>query len=177
MNRVILDIPPDVHRAALDHLLPKKVLVERAAFVFARFERGPAETVFRYVDWVAVTSDGTDYESAQHLVLSDATRAAVIKRAHDLGASLVEFHSHVGPWPATFSLSDKAGFEEFVPHVWWRLKGKPYAAVVVAQSGFDALCWLDGPREPRPLSALRVGGHDLAPTALTFDHWREVGNG
>src|SRR6266487_1407438 len=107
--------------------------------------------------------------------LADETRAQVIKRAHDLGASMVEFHSHPYPWPARFSESDRVGLEEFVPHVWWRLKGRPYAAVVVAPSGFDGLVWMTSPDRPEQLDGIACGDRLLRPTGLTLRHWHDDG--
>ena len=78
--------------------------------------------------------------------LTDEARIGLIKRAHVLQASLAEFHSHLSPWPAAFSLSDRMGLKETVPHMRWRLKRRPYLAVVVAPSGFDALVWSRDPK-------------------------------
>ena len=55
-----------------------------------------------------------------------------------MGASLVEMHSHIGPWPAGFSYADRLGLQETVPHMWWRLKKRPYLALVVTNCSFDA---------------------------------------
>jgi hypothetical protein len=95
------------------------------------------------------------------------TRASIIKRAHDLGTSVIEFHSHTGPWPAQFSPSDWSGFEETVPHMWWRLKGLPYGAVVVAHGGFDGFAWLHDANTPTRLAGIEVGIRCLRPTRLS----------
>jgi hypothetical protein len=167
MNSVLLHLPRDVHEALWRHLLPPQGGAEEAAFVFARLIEATGGRTFEYLEWLPVRPDGFASHSGFHLELSDATRAAVIKRAHDLRASLIEFHSHDGPWPAGFSASDCAGFEEFVPHVWWRLRRRPYAAVVVASTGFDALVWLDAPDAPTRLDAIVVDGDRLEPTRLS----------
>ena len=86
------------------------------------------DQIFEYIEWYAVPADGFSVCNEYHFELTDEVRAQVIKRAHDLGASIAEVHSHHGPWPAAFSPSDQLGFREFVPHVWWRLKGRPYLA-------------------------------------------------
>ena len=164
---VRLHLPSDVHRALWQHLLPRTHGAEDVAFLFASASEEGAVHTFEYIDWSPVPPQGFASRSAYHLELSDKTRAAVIKRAHDLGASLVEFHSHRGKWPAHFSLSDWDGFEEFVPHVLWRLKGRPYAAVVVTATGFDALVWLKTADAPTRLDALLAGGQVLSPTRLS----------
>ena len=161
---MLLHLPREAHETLLTHLLPMQNRAEEAAFVFAR----PAETTGRrtleHVEWSPVPPEGFASRSRFHFELSDATRAAVIKRAHDLRASLIEFHSHHGPWPAEFSASDWAGFEEFVPHVRWRLRGRPYAAVVVTLTGFDAFVWSDVAHAPARLEAIIVDGQRLEPT-------------
>jgi len=88
-------------------------------------------------------------------------------RAHQLGCCLIEWHSHCGSWPAEFSLSDRMGLKEFVPHVRWRLDSRPYAAIVVANGSFDALAWTDdGP--PQRLSIMITDrGERLDPTCLS----------
>jgi hypothetical protein len=96
----------------------------------------------------------------------------LIKRAHDLGTCLVEFHSHLGHGPAAFSWSDVTGLADFVPHVRWRLKGRPYAAVVVTKNSFDALAWVTPSPDPDSLEGILVG-HDLKrPTNRSLTSWR-----
>lgn len=167
MSDVRLQLPAEIRAALWQHLLPDEHGPEEAAFVFARHSAENAIHSFQHVEWFPVLPEGFASRSAFHLELSDETRAAVIKRAHDLGASVVEFHSHRGDWPACFSPSDWSGFEEFLPHVWWRLKGRPYAAVVVASTGFDALVWLEGPTTATRLDALVADAQLLTPTGLS----------
>jgi hypothetical protein len=167
MMRTVLELPGDVHEALWEHLLAEEADAEEAAFVFAPYEVDSGTGIFRCVEWFPVPPEGFMSRSPFHFELSDRTRAAVIKRAHDLNASLVEFHSHTGPWPAKFSPSDWAGFIEFVPHVWWRLKGRPYAAVVVATASFDGLVWRTRPDTPVRLDGILVDGLLVEPTRLS----------
>lgn len=165
----VLRLPSSVYHDLRTHLLPRSSKNEQAAFVYARAHvNDQGDTVFQYVDWHVLTEDDFVVHRPDHLELRDETRARVIKQAHDLGVSLVEFHSHPSNFPAEFSFSDMAGFDDFVPHVWWRLKGKPYAAVVVAPSGFDALSWLTSPHEPTSLQAIQLESRDLRATGLTL---------
>lgn len=166
-DRVLLAMPADVHRAIWGHLFSDRRGREEAAFLFARQETSNGEAVFRHVEWVAVPTEGFEFRSSAHFELTDAMRATVIKRAHDLGLSLVELHSHIGHWPAAFSLSDTEGFREFVPHVWWRLKSRPYLAVVVAPTGFDGFAWITGPGKPQALDGILVGAELLPATGLS----------
>lgn len=166
-DRIHLSVPHRVLEKVWDHLLPDRADSEEAAFIFVRREDMEGRIAFRCVDWYPVPLDGFVIHSRYHIELTDETRAKVIKRAHDLGASLVEFHSHMGSALAKFSPSDLAGFNEFVPHAWWRLKGRPYIALVVSKSSFDALVWLSDPNLPQRLDGLVVGETLLVPTQLS----------
>jgi hypothetical protein len=148
------------------HLLPPRHKVEEAAFAFAERVR-EGDLLFRAVEWHAVPPEGFVSRSAYHMELTDETRAHAIKRAHDLGASLVELHSHLWPAPPRFSPTDQDGFHEFVPHVWWRLKAKPYFAIVLSVGGFDGLAWTDNPLSPFRLNGLLTGDGLLEPTPIS----------
>lgn len=150
------------------HLLPPDNVLEQAAFGFARVESVEDQLLLRLMEWLPVKRDGFDVQSEAYLKLRDGMSGHVIKRAHDLGCSLIEFHSHMGHWPAMFSPSDLHGFEEFVPHVWWRLKGRPYAAIVVTDAGFDGLAWADSPNTPIALDALTTPHKTQKASRLTI---------
>jgi ThiF family len=167
MMRIVLELTEEVYGALSRHLLSTPGGNEEAAFVLARQEVRNGVNTLRCVECSPVPPEGFTSRSPFHFELADETRAAVIKRAHDLGASIVEFHSHTGPWPPKFSPSDWAGFEEFVPHVWWRLKGRPYSAVVVSPLGFDAFVWLTAPDAPARLDAILADERVLEPSGLS----------
>lgn len=164
---VIIEFSRDVHQNLWSHLLPKIEAVEQAAFVFATYEDQNTTKKFKCIDWYAVPPEGFVTRSKYYLELTDGTRAYVIKRAHDLKASLIEFHSHTSHWQAQFSASDLSGFEDFVPHVWWRLKDRPYASVVVTKSGFDAFAWIKDPKQPEYLEGIMVDDKLFKPTKLS----------
>lgn len=164
-SEALLQLPALVHRELIRHLLREPNGDEQAAFVFAQYSA--IDNTFHFAEWLAVPPEDFAVQLPYHFELTDATRASIIKRAHDLGASVVELHSHTGQWPARFSPSDWAGFEEIVPHMWWRLKGRPYAAVVVARSGFDGFAWLQDARAPSRLGGINVEGQRLRPTRLS----------
>ncbi len=151
----------------MHHLLPESSQAEEVAFVFTSLSQSRTALEMKYVEWDPVSPNGFAAHSGAYIELTDEARAGVIKRAHDLGAGLVEFHSHLYSREISFSSSDLQGLREFVPHVMWRLKGKPYAAVVVGRSGFDALVWQVASR-PETLAELRVGRSVLKPTGLTL---------
>lgn len=127
---------------------------EQVGFFLAEAQRD--QRVFLLREWRPVPPEGLEHQSDVHVSLTDEMRAEVIKWAWDSGLSLVEAHSH-GKWgPAKFSGSDLWGFEDWVPHLWWRLRGRPYAALVTADDTFDAIAWIDGPRGPEQVEALVV---------------------
>lgn len=151
-----------------DHLLPERMAAEAAAFLFARTEDGGAGLHFHMVDWYPVPLEGFVTRSLYFLELSDETRGLVIKKAHDLGCSLIEVHSHAGNYPAQFSASDKSGFGEFVPHVLWRLKGRPYGAIVMARNSIDGLAWRKVSAPLQVEAIVLSDGQDIDATRLTL---------
>lgn len=155
----------------LAHLLPVDSENEQAAFLFVRAARSDHQVIFEVAETQKLGLGDFAVQQSDYLEMSDATRAALIKRAHDLDTSLVELHSHPGPWPAGFSSADREGLKETVPHMWWRLKKRPYLAIVVARSGFDALLWLDSPKTPRPLDGVLAGDRLLKPTNFSLGGW------
>ena len=166
--RIVLKLPDGMYEDLLDHLLPRDSSYEQAAFLFAVPQRTEDAVVLNTVDSAKLVTADFAVQAVDYLELADSTRARLIKRAHDLDASLVEMHSHPGPWNAGFSRSDLLGLSETVPHMWWRLKKRPYAAIVVAPSGFDAMVWLDSPELPRALDCLAAGSRMLRPTNVTI---------
>ncbi len=140
--------------------------VEEVAFLFTEPESTPG--ILRACEIHRVPADGFEYQSDVHVSLTDDTRAYVIARAWAIGGGLVEAHSH-RYGPAMFSPSDLFGFTDWVPHVRWRLHGRPYLALVLAPDGFDALVWGGPSGGVSPLGALLVDGQDpRRPTGLTY---------
>ena len=168
MGRILLRLPDGVYEKVWAHLLGGSQEPESAGFIFVvPGSQDDDIKVFEYVEWYPVPPDGFVERSWYHLELTDEIRARVIKRSHDLGASIVEFHSHAGSQPAAFSPTDHRGFREFVPHVWWRLGKKPYFAVVVTQNDFDGLAWILDPKKPQHIDGIAVADKVLKPTRLS----------
>lgn len=141
---------------------------EQGAFLFCRHSVSGAGHLFACEDWSALERADYEVQAGDYLELTDAARARIIKQAHDRGLCLVESHSHPGPYPAAFSWSDLTGLAEFVPHVRWRLRGRPYAALVFAQSGFDGFVWTEAGSMPQQLLAIETENGRLAATGLTL---------
>lgn len=169
--KTILKVPAHLYEEVLAHLLPPDSEKEQAVFLFLRESRSAEQVTFEAEEAVKLRDRDFEVQEADYLELADDTRARLIKRAHDSQTSLLEMHSHPGPWQAGFSASDRLGLKETVPHMWWRLKKRPYLAIVVAASGFDALVWLDNPKRPRQLDALVAGDRTLKPTNYSLGGW------
>lgn len=169
--KTILEIPAVPFRALCAHLLPERGLCEEAAFLFVDVVQGASERRMRSLGMRLLEPDDFLDRRPDYLEMTDETRALLIKEAHDRGASLVEFHSHVGMWPGEFSLSDIRGLKETVPNLWWRLKGRPYAAVVVSRSGIDALAWFASPNKPTTLDEIHVAAEVIRPAHSALEEW------
>lgn len=166
--KTVLNLGDDAYDSLRKHLFPPGTSVEQAAFLFANAGRTDHAVRFDVVDAIHLNPRDFDEQDIGYLELSDAARASVIKRAHDLGTSLVEVHCHPGPFEAAFSPTDLTGLGETVPHMWWRLHKRPYVALVMALNGFDALVWLDDPQTPRKLDYMVAGSRILNPTNKTI---------
>jgi hypothetical protein len=159
------------YRDIARHLLQDSV--EQVAFVFARPAPTPTGIIFEAGDYYLVPPEDFAFQSAFHVSLTDGALARIIKMAWDRREALVEIHSHTNPeYAAAFSPSDLVGLEEIVPHVWWRLKGQPYLAMVIGPTGFDALVWRLDPHTPEALTLLRIGRRSRQPTGITLARLR-----
>jgi len=152
-----------------NHLLPEEDQREHAAFMFAEFMEKP-EYPNLLVHELLLVKEGSFVEQKQdYLELSDEIRLQVIKKAHNTGLALIELHSHPfpGKWAASFSLADMTGLSETVPNMLWRLPNRPYTAIVVAPTGFDALIWSE-PGKADGIECLIVDQKKLTPTNYTI---------
>lgn len=148
------------------HLIGEEI--EDAAFAYVRLSESENAYNFEFLDLDPVTEDEYESRSEYHLNVSEATWASAIKHAHDLQASLVEFHSHSGLGAVSFSESDFWGFKDFVPHIMWRLDDRPYLAIVMNETSYDGLVWMKDPQTPQQLSGIIVGNRILEPTNLSL---------
>mgnify|MGYP001100758036 CR=1 FL=1 len=146
-------IPKKIYNNICKYLIPKKPKSEKVAFIFATVSR---------------VNDAIQFQSLGYVELKDEMRPKIIKMAFDLDVSIIELHSHPYQIPASFSYSDFQGFDDFVPHVWWRLNGKPYVAMVFSPFDFDALVWIDSPKTPQQLTEIIVGKNHFFPNELSL---------
>ena len=167
---LVINASEALYRAAREHLRGR---VEQVGFFLADFNVAGRAFILR--EWRPMPPDAFEYQSAYHVTLRDEIRPEIIKWAWDAGACLVEAHSHGDDGIACFSPSDLYGFDEWVPHVRWRLRGRPYAAIVTAGDNFDALAWL-AEEVPVQVAALEVDGLTHAATAWTLPRLAELRN-
>ena len=160
--------PAALYRAAREHLCGH---IEQVGFFLAAFDA--ERNVFVLREWRPMPPEAFEYQGAYHVTLQDEMRPEIIKWAWAAGACIVEAHSHGEHGVACFSPSDLYGFEEWVPHVRWRLRGRPYAAIVTSGDSFDGLAWLDDQKEPVQVTAVEVDGVAHAATARTLTRLAE----
>jgi hypothetical protein len=167
-----LDLSRNLQTSLWRHLL--KGPAEQVAFLFADVVSDGSDTAFRPRAHYLVPPADYEIQSAFHVALADHVRPRLIKQAWDTNTSIIELHSHPHGWrDAEFSPSDLGGFDEFVPHVWWRLRGRPYMAIVVSPTTVDAMVWMTDPHIPQSLDAIRIDGRpEMVPTGLTLQSLR-----
>jgi hypothetical protein len=167
---VVIAASDALYRAAREHLRGR---VEQVGFFLADFDAEGRSFALR--TWRPMPPAAFEHQSAYHVTLRDEIRPEIIKWAWNADACLVEVHSHGDDGTAWFSPSDLYGFDEWVPHVRWRLRGRPYAAIVTAGDTFDALAWLAGDA-PVQVTAIEVDGVAHAATARTLRRLAELWN-
>lgn len=146
--------------------------IEQVGFFLADFDGIRDAFVLR--EWRPMPPEAFEFQSSYHVALRDEMRPEIIKWAWDAGAALVEAHSHGDEGTAEFSPSDLYGFTEWVPHVRWRLRGRPYAAIVTAGDTFDALGWLGDATAPTQISSLETEGVSQHATGRTLTRLAEL---
>lgn len=147
---------------------------ERMAFLAARHTDGKDPSAD---DWtvtaVMYLDDEADYayQGWHGVELADHIRPKTLMWSTELGAALVEVHSHgAGKWPTTFSVTDLRGLAEITPTLLWRLAGRPYAAIVVGgRTDHDSLAWAAKDAAPAPIAELIVGSSTAHPTGQALD--------
>jgi len=168
MSAIELILDAGTYRQLREHLAGCEHAYEEAAFLFCRLTQEQDTIRLMLAEISLLPPEAFARRSGFYLELTDETRASLIKRAHDLNCCLVETHSHPGQVKAEFSWSDLQGFEEFVPHVRWRLKGLPYVAIVFGPNSFDALVWQGKSNVTSQLTAVAVDNKRLLPTGRTL---------
>ncbi len=157
---VQINVDAGLWNAAREHLDTR---AERVGFFLADWS--PLARCFRVRDWRPIDEEAASGPDELHVSLSDEIRSAVIQWAWAEDACLIEAHSH-GRWsPAAFSPFDLRNLEEWVPHLWWRLRGRPYAAIVTSTRDLDALAWIDGPGKAEQVDGIAADAFFTATRA------------
>jgi hypothetical protein len=156
--------------SALERHLQERA--EQVAFMLANVD---GET-FAVTELRLLTSTDYAHQSDWHVHLMDQARPDLLQWATGADAALVEAHSHGLEGCPSFSGSDQAGFSEWVPHVRWRLQGRPYAALVQAGAAWDGLAWFNG--GPEPVTAIEFVDSDrvVEMTGATLPRWQHHGS-
>lgn len=165
MNSVVIN--PGVWEELNRHLFQNGV--EQTAMLYADVTRSGDDVQFNVADVEYLQPSDYDFQSAYHISLKDEARGRIIKRAWTSKQAIVEMHSHVGEFAvAAFSSSDIDGLAEYVPHVMWRLRGTPYAAIVATESAFDGMVWTSRDLPSEQMHVVRVGEEAFEPTRATL---------
>jgi molybdopterin-synthase adenylyltransferase len=160
-----LSMAADMYQGLMVHLFATEE--EQAAFLFCASEQ--EEAIFRVRRIRLLEPNDLEDQSRHGISLTDSTRAELIKQAWAENACLVEVHSHNHPGPVAFSPFDLDKLDEWVPHLWWRLRGRPYIALVAGPDSFDALVWSQSADQPESLAGLEVDGQrHRSPTNRTI---------
>jgi hypothetical protein len=157
VTRTTIVIPQPIDERLEAHLGKRG---EQLAFLGARASGNSLEVL----ETLLVGSELLDPTERWHVALSDSGRVAVLAWASQGGFTLIEVHTHGRWFPACFSQTDLRGLADWVPHVMWRLGGRPYAALVVAGDTLDALVWDSKDAAPATAAVVERSGQALIPT-------------
>lgn len=150
-------IPQGIYASLRKHLLRGRL--EQAAFLYAESALEEKRLRVAVRDMEPVSRDGWEYQGEYYLEMTDAERARLMKNARDQQLIAIECHSHPrSDRFVCFSPSDKAGIEEFLPYVRWKLNGVPYVATVWGQRSVDAVLWMGSFSEPHPIDSIVIAG-------------------
>jgi hypothetical protein len=142
---------------------------EQAAFIY--FATDDLAGAFHVKAIELLTEHDFVAQFEDYLEITDEARQRMIRTAHENQFGVVEFHSHPFHLAAQFSHADYMGLQETVPHMLWRLKGRPYGAVVVGPDDFDGLIWL--PDQPvMQLDMIMDFDGEHAATRRSITQWR-----
>jgi hypothetical protein len=167
MQSATIEIPEQMLATMHAHLFPAGVSVEQGGFLLCATLATDSAYGLSALEWLPLQREDYSVQATDYLELTDEARARIIKTAHERNAVLVEVHCHPGNYPACFSLADIVGLAEFVPHIRWRLKGKPYVALVFARRSVDGLGWFGTSKIATPIEGILVGAKRLDTTRLT----------
>jgi hypothetical protein len=161
-----IEIPATCATRVLSYL---NAPVERMAFLLADQTTEDHWTVRAelYLD----DSEDYEYQGPFGMALADGVRPWVLQWATQNAAALIEVHSHgvTRPTSTTFSPTDLTGLQEIVPQLLWRLRGLPYAALVLGSDDLDALAWSRRSEALVVPDFVIMGERRMAPTGVAIN--------
>jgi len=175
MIEAILRISNKDHDLLWKHLFSQDG--EGAAFIYVKSNTHGDSMTLSPAGFEFIQSNDFVENNYLGLELRPETINKVIVSATKLKAKIVEVHSHpFSKKNTTFSDFDLRGFEEFVPHIWWRLNGGPYVALVYGHNDFDSLLWIKSPHDPQSLTHILLDeGEKVKPTGATLKMFNREG--
>ncbi|WLI89075.1 hypothetical protein Q4S45_20605 [Massilia sp. R2A-15] len=174
MSSATITIPTAMLLAMQAHLFPGNSNMEQGGFLLCKSCAQELPYSLVVEEWLPLMRDDYVTQASDYLELSDAARARIIKLAHERNAILLEVHCHPSKQPACFSPADILGLVEFVPHIRWRLRGKPYAALVVGHNSIDGLAWFGDSKTPIPIGHIYSGSQIQKTTLLSSKIYGDV---
>jgi hypothetical protein len=177
MPSASLKISDEMAQGVQEHLFGRGLDREQGGFLLCSTKELGAHIEFSPVEWIPLTPEDYIHHEIDYLELRDEVRGDLIKRAHDAAASVIEIHSHPWPHPAAFSPADIDGLAAFVPHMRWRLKNRPYGALVFGTTSFDGLAWLGTSTCSAPLATIVTPTGTRKATGMTKQIHGEIRHG
>lgn len=169
---IILRLPEKIYKAFKAHLFSKEG--EMAGFLFTCVSRKKSAMLFDFLDVELVQEHELANSGYYGIELGEEVWNRIKVKASKLNACIIEAHSHpFSEKNVGFSHYDMKGFEELVPHLWWRMNGTPYGALVFGQRDFDALFWTENPHDQKTLNCIMTDeGRKFKPTNITSRYYK-----
>lgn len=150
-----LVIPQLLYERMFKHLV--RYESEHLGFFLCNVGWSTSQPIFLARDVILVDDADLAEHSRYGLDLELDCLLRTINRAIRDKKSLVEAHNHTFGGHPDFSVSDRAGFREFVPYITDSLKGRPYAATVWDKRGVSGISWSQGSTKAQKLEIMVVG--------------------
>lgn len=100
--------------------------------------------------------------------IDDDIRADLLRWASIRGDALVECHLHQHGDPACMSRIDVTGLADWAPHVRWRLGGRLYVALVLAETTIDGVAWTRSDNLAEPIETVYIGSARMRTTGRSI---------
>jgi hypothetical protein len=163
-------IPSGIAEALRRHFFQNEL--EQGAFLFAEAKREDGELNLVAADYYLVPASGWEAQVEFYLQMKDSERAKIMKLAREKNLCAIDCHSHPRACDDVwFSPSDVAGITEFAQYAKWKLRGKPFAAMVWGEQSVDAVLWQVEFSHAERVAQVKIIGNaeqTLTPTGSWF---------